>query len=312
MPSTHSLTLPRRRCVTVAERLMKLHPHHAQHHEPSGKVSAPNVGDIRVVCISDTHGHKPDLPPGDILIHAGDATEYGSFDEFQAQLDWLSSQPHSHKILIAGNHDVILDEEFLAKYPRRRYGQSKTNENLNWGSVTYLQDSSTTVQVEGRKILIYGSPQTPRYGVSAFQYDPSDDIWHNAIPDGTDIIVTHGPSYMHLDAIHFRRAGCPFLAAEVARVRPRLVVCGHIHAAHGTEDVVLDGARRAYEEMLAGWSGWDAVLKILLYVVSGNFGRVLSPLTRDKNTRKITKFVNAAAVAGPMNELRNEPTQVWL
>src|SRR4051794_35393280 len=108
-------------------------------------ISQP-VNPIRVVCISDTHNKRPILPLGDLLIHAGDLTENGSFDEVQAELNWLSSQPHRYKVLIAGNHDVLFDESFLAKYPERRYGQTKKKEDLNWGSVLYLQDSCVTLE----------------------------------------------------------------------------------------------------------------------------------------------------------------------
>jgi hypothetical protein len=38
---------------------------------------------IRVVCISDTHTKHEQItvPPGDVLIHAGDATIVGDVDE---------------------------------------------------------------------------------------------------------------------------------------------------------------------------------------------------------------------------------------
>ena len=58
---------------------------------------------INVVCISDTHNQQPDLPDGDLLLHAGDLTQDGSFDELQAQLDWLNGQRHRCKVVIAGN-----------------------------------------------------------------------------------------------------------------------------------------------------------------------------------------------------------------
>ncbi|AEO67564.1 uncharacterized protein THITE_2116460 [Thermothielavioides terrestris NRRL 8126] len=102
---------------------------------------------VRVVCVSDTHNKQPVLPPGDILIHAGDLTKNGSFDEVQAGVTWLSSQPHRFKILVAGNHDVLLDETFLERYPERRYGQSKTKKDLDWGDVIYLEDSTITLDV---------------------------------------------------------------------------------------------------------------------------------------------------------------------
>lgn len=61
---------------------------------------------IRIVCVSDTHNLQPELPDGDILLHAGDLTVHGTFDEIQAQLTWLDGQSHRFKIVIAGNdHD---------------------------------------------------------------------------------------------------------------------------------------------------------------------------------------------------------------
>lgn len=40
---------------------------------------------IRVACISDTHNNKPELPPDDVLIHAGDLTENGPLNEIQGR-----------------------------------------------------------------------------------------------------------------------------------------------------------------------------------------------------------------------------------
>ena len=55
-----------------------------------------------------------DVPDGDILLHTGDflfANQYLS-EQFSARklieiADWMRSQPHRRKILIAGNHDKI-------------------------------------------------------------------------------------------------------------------------------------------------------------------------------------------------------------
>ena len=35
----------------------------------------------RFVCISDTHNRNIALPKGDVLIHAGDLTNHGSYEE---------------------------------------------------------------------------------------------------------------------------------------------------------------------------------------------------------------------------------------
>lgn len=49
----------------------------------SAKPSAPSptLRRTRFVLISDTHKCTPALPPGDVLIHAGDLTNQGSFSE---------------------------------------------------------------------------------------------------------------------------------------------------------------------------------------------------------------------------------------
>ena len=61
---------------------------------------------IHVVCISDTHNRQdqiPPLPSDTILVHAGDLTDNGTLEELKLALEWLSNQPHPHKIFIAGN-----------------------------------------------------------------------------------------------------------------------------------------------------------------------------------------------------------------
>ncbi len=64
---------------------------------------------MRIVCLSDTHNqHRNlDVPPGDILIHAGDSTFQGTLSEVSGFLRWINYLPHPHKILIAGNHDWL-------------------------------------------------------------------------------------------------------------------------------------------------------------------------------------------------------------
>ena len=76
-------------------------------HLPS---SSSTTRPIRVVCISDTHTLEwPDIPDGDLLIHAGDLCNDGSVREIQGTVNWLKTLPHRHKIVIAGNHDSYFD-----------------------------------------------------------------------------------------------------------------------------------------------------------------------------------------------------------
>ena len=68
-------------------------------------------GDIRVVCISDTHmkHEKLQIPDGDILVHTGDFSSLGRWDDIKRFADWFATRPHQHKIVIAGNHDLTLE-----------------------------------------------------------------------------------------------------------------------------------------------------------------------------------------------------------
>ena len=67
---------------------------------------------LRIVCISDTHGQhaKVSVPDGDLLIHAGDFMAFGTKPKEIIQFNqWLGVLPHQHKIVIAGNHDVMFE-----------------------------------------------------------------------------------------------------------------------------------------------------------------------------------------------------------
>ncbi|KAI0754019.1 Metallo-dependent phosphatase-like protein [Daedaleopsis nitida] len=221
---------------------------------PASQTDAPvDSQSARIVCISDTHSHHHKisaLPPGDVLIHAGDLTSVGREEEVNAALLWLQEAPHPHKILIAGNHDRVLAnpdirDRILADYP----------------GLTYLEDSSTTLQVRGRLLSVYGSPRTPRYrrgGSDKFLYPASEAVWD--IPPFTDIVVTHGPPAYHLDHEHL---GCLPLLHAVRRVRPLLHVFGHIHGGHGLQCVDWGAAQTAYERVCVGSSPWLRALGLL-------------------------------------------------
>ena len=178
--------------------------------------SVEPLSPITVVCISDTHNCQPCLPDGDILIHAGDLTQSGSLSEIHSTLDWLNRQPHRYKVVIAGNHELILDSSFASN--------SNCRQDIRWGDVIYLQNESITIKCShGRNIKIYGSPWTPKHGNWAFQYSRTTDIWHGTVPADIDILITHVPPRGHLD---LNGLGCKFLLGELWRLqrKPRLHV----------------------------------------------------------------------------------------
>jgi len=227
--------------------LAHLRPHRQPRHHKS----------IRVVCISDTHSLNPGkIPDGDVLIHAGDITAHGTPSELQAAIDLLSTLPHQHKYIIAGNHDTYLDESSRATLPK-----ADQHANINWKSLTYLQHSTESIYLpcHNRSLHIHGSPQTPLPDPTfAFTYTRSQDAWRNTVPRETDILITHSPPKHHLDLP--AALGCEHLATEVARVKPLLHVFGHIHAGRsdfegwvkgGRERIIWDAGQEALQSGLA-------------------------------------------------------------
>lgn len=244
---------------------------------PSNSLPRRNSGDIlpplRIICVSDTHNATPPLPPGDILIHAGDLTAHGTFDEVQAQLRWLSSHPHAHKIVIAGNHDILLDEASDMTFLVCKEDSAAKRKELDWGGIWYLQDEAVTLEFptpglglepeQVRRVKIYGCPLTPELGRWAFQYPAIRDVWTGRVPDDTDILVVHGPPALYGDwdgekdsAGKAKVKGDGYLLQEIRRVEPRMVICGHIHGAYGLVTIRHDGIQSVVNKLQMRWEGY--------------------------------------------------------
>ncbi|KAJ5550240.1 hypothetical protein N7461_004938 [Penicillium sp. DV-2018c] len=225
------------------------------------RLPPPDSQPIRVVCISDTHTHEwPDVPDGDLLIHAGDLSNDGSIREIQASVDWLRSLPHKHKVAIGGNHDSYFDVR--SRLDEDREDPSSTGSpfaavssssasihslhelngpsRIDWGDIHYLQHSAVTLSFSdtsspspttplssprSRSLTIYGAPKSQ----PSFPSAPSTP--------------SHTPRNM--------TPGCPNLLAESWRVRPALHVFGHVHESAGQEPVFWDEAQRAWERLCA-------------------------------------------------------------
>jgi hypothetical protein len=208
---------------------------------------------MRIVAFADTHQFHDELrlPPGDVLVCAGDACRAGHRDELDAFLAWFATAPHRHKLFVAGNHDVCLQERAVREEARRA-----------WPGITLLQDEG--VVVDG--VRFWGSPWTPAFHDWAFMLPRGPALaerW-SCIPTAVDVLVTHGPPQGILDdvsgyrgvpadaPVDERRAGCADLAARVRVVRPRLHLFGHIHTGRG---VVDDGGTR-----FVNCTTWEAEL----------------------------------------------------
>lgn len=174
---------------------------------------------MKIVCISDTHNHYPDLPMGDILIHAGDVSTEGTIEEIQAFFRWFRYQPHPNKILIGGNHDATLEAIPIL---------------FDMTGITYLHDDWTMVD----DVVIAGSPVSRPYGkiFTAFTKSGQELDRHWGALDGSiDILITHGPPYGILDRAWEKgqQLGDEALFVAVNRIKPQLHIFGHIHGGYG-------------------------------------------------------------------------------
>lgn len=176
---------------------------------------------MRIVAMADTHGFhaRLDVPDGDLLIHAGDLTQRGTLAQVQEVADWLRSLPHRNKVIIAGNHDFA-------------FQRSPAEARALFAGLTYLEDEEVTLD----GVRIYGSPWQPWFHDWAFNLrrGPAIDQKWQLIPEGLDVLVTHGPPMGYGDRVFFGdRVGCEDLTRHLARTKPRFHLFGHIHEDRG-------------------------------------------------------------------------------
>jgi len=178
---------------------------------------------MKICCLSDLHGHFPDVPDCYLLLLAGDYAPAWKHHpvRFHSErlVPWVfDCRQRMEVVAVAGNHDLLFEE----------HPQYATN--ASW---KYLHDSGC--EVGGLKI--WGSPWQPTFGQGwAFNLDESQlaDKWA-LIPDDTDILLLHGPPRGYGDYSPFgnEHCGSPSLLQRIVEIKPRLVVSGHIHSGNG-------------------------------------------------------------------------------
>ncbi|KAJ7154659.1 Metallo-dependent phosphatase-like protein [Mycena filopes] len=246
-----TIAIPHRTSITSRTSVVQLE--YPPDTGPLPKPAAAN-GDAaqwtRFVLLSDTHGRTCDVPDGDVLLHTGDLTEWGTLNELEKTMEWLCALPHRVKIIIAGNHDSNIHREWYepvwkelrlhrsndAPEPVEAVLELLGGSRAVAANIVYLQDEVYKFKARdgGKEWSVYGSPWTPYWGDWAFGYNKEDGAALCGEFPQADILLTHGPPRNILDlTINKERAGCAALAAELPRLKPKLHVFGHIHEARG-------------------------------------------------------------------------------
>lgn len=189
---------------------------------------------MRISFISDTHTKHiqvaKDLPGGDLIIHAGDISSRGYPREITAFCTWFDQlDNYDHKIFIPGNHDFMFEN-------RREEAMQIVR---SYKSINVLLDDYISVGPDEEHLVkIYGSPWQPEFCNWAFNLPRNGigltKVW-GAIPDDTDILITHGPPFGTLDQVIGRadHLGCEVLANRLSALKPKIHVFGHIHSGNG-------------------------------------------------------------------------------
>lgn len=217
----------------------------------------------RFVLISDTHGHRPSLPEGDILLHAGDHTMLGKRKETEAAMEWLGVQATRFKsvAIVGGNHDWFL------YHLSREAGVDATRAFVHkyGANILYLENELGSLPLnDGGNVMIYGSPVQPEFCDWAWNESRGEQIratWDCIPTFGVDILMTHGPAHGILDWVGRDRVGCEDLKAAMYRVAPKLHVFGHIHCAYGKGRMFCDGNQttESYNAAVCGEAqGYDS------------------------------------------------------
>ena len=178
---------------------------------------------MRLVIISDTHTEQIPVPDGDVLIHCGDHTYQGRWEESVRALAWFNNHPHKYKIMIAGNHELGWQDN------------GSRDELIKTFAPDCIYLHHEALELEGVKF--FGSPYQPEYFDWAFQFPRGEAlkrIW-SEIPDDTDILITHGPPHMIGDSKdHF---GDEDLRNRVFEVKPKIHCFGHAHEGYGVYEI---------------------------------------------------------------------------
>jgi len=172
------------------------------------------------------------MPDGefDVFIHAGDMGNMGAYREYATIGKWFRKHRDQfrYQIIVPGNHDFgfMTDANLIM--------QDHFDKD-----VILLIDKS--VEIDGFKF--YGCPWMPEFMGWAFMREEDDlEPYYDAIPDDTQVLITHSPPIGILDetspeyGVH--RCGSYNLRERIKNLHKLTHhIFGHIHHSYGQKVV---------------------------------------------------------------------------
>ena len=155
-------------------------------------------------------------PEVEFIICAGDLTQFSRNIRF---ILWKFNELGKKIYLIPGNHESDkVFSEVLPDYPN------------------FMNINNKAVEVDGYVLLGYGG--------GGFSSEDSDfrkiaREWYGKYKDKKTILVIHGPPFgTKTDLIENQYVGNKDYRAFIERIKPKLVICGHIHETAGMIDKI--------------------------------------------------------------------------
>ncbi len=196
---------------------------------------------MKILAISDIHDNFSgftDLPDADILLIAGDLTNFGQHvptpfltrtnvnharKKIKAARAWMQnlSERYPHILWVQGNHDCAVPDDLFFDIPNVQNIRKKS--------------------LELRGLRFYGESLCTAFDIPELATvwdfttaDPAVDFaaWKDVAP--ADVIVSHCPPLGVADRTRQgMRIGSPGLLSHLRKHPALVVVCGHVHEAQG-------------------------------------------------------------------------------
>ncbi|CAD6189937.1 unnamed protein product [Caenorhabditis auriculariae] len=156
----------------------------------------------------------PEYNNGDVFIHAGDFTDFGESEELVRFNELLGKLNFTHKIVVAGNHELGFDPvEDLSQRSFLDSGRGTINGYSLLTNAVYLHDDFLTI--DGVKVLRHALPFSERLSLLCAP------ARRKRAPRILDVFAKEG------------RWGSNKLLWKVLKFKPEFHVFGHVHAGYG-------------------------------------------------------------------------------